>query len=122
MPLITITTNVECSPEGKAKLAQLINQEVTNTHSGTPASHVHVHIMASEFLSFGGDANSPCATVTVKCAAQLLDGAARKSLVERIVPLLQSNLGCSPERTTTFFHEVPVEAIAVGTNIMVFSK
>ncbi|KAJ9513994.1 hypothetical protein QJQ45_021081, partial [Haematococcus lacustris] len=100
MPVVSIVTNSTLSLEVKVTVSKAITSAAA-TILKTPAAHVHVHLSDAQFLSFGGDYETPCAVITVKGASMQISEEARKKLVSFMGPLLQN--------------------IAVGDQIMVFS-
>ncbi|GFH28770.1 Tautomerase/MIF superfamily [Haematococcus lacustris] len=120
MPVVSIVTNSTLSLEVKVTVSKAITSAAA-TILKTPAAHVHVHLSDAQFLSFGGDYETPCAVITVKGASMQISEEARKKLVSFMGPLLQETCSCDARHTTTHFIEIPVENIAVGDQIMVFS-
>lgn len=121
MPIITIVTNASASLELKRQLIQALTVAFSEAIK-CAGEHVHVHILDSQCFAFGGDYDTPAASITVKATALQIWPEVRKTLVERMIPVLQESLAIAPDRTTTMFEELPVENIAVGTNISVFLK
>mmetsp|Transcript_28628 Transcript_28628/g.63006 ORF Transcript_28628/g.63006 Transcript_28628/m.63006 type:complete len:138 (-) Transcript_28628:519-932(-) len=121
MPVITIVTNVVVPLDVKKAVVQQLTA-IFAEEIKTPPGHVHVHISDGQSFAFGGDMDTPAVFITVKASALQIWPDVRKVLIGRMVPVLQTAVNVVPERTTTMFEELPVENIAVGTNIAVFTK
>ncbi|KAG2483118.1 hypothetical protein HYH03_018008 [Edaphochlamys debaryana] len=120
MPVITVITNAKASVEQKIKIAKALN-ELVATEVRVPAGHVHVLIQDEQFFSFGDDLEKPAVYLTVKSSALQILPEARRNLVADFVPALQAALpDLSAWRVNTMFEELPVECIAVGSNIATF--
>lgn len=121
MPLVQILCNAALSQDVKGKLDTCVREVLVGNCGSNPA-HVHVLIQDHQFFSFGGDASTPAVQVNITTASQQIDSSKRRALVEVLVPVLTSQVAGLPEaRVSTFFHELPVEQIAVGSSIIVFA-
>ena len=87
-----------------------------------PTGHVHLYVQDGAFYAFGGDVDTAAAYVTVKSSALQILPEGRKEIVRELMPILSTAFpGLSAERVNSFFEELPVENIAVGTNIATFA-
>mmetsp|Transcript_2089 Transcript_2089/g.3331 ORF Transcript_2089/g.3331 Transcript_2089/m.3331 type:complete len:141 (-) Transcript_2089:1313-1735(-) len=121
MPVLFVTTNSTASLEAKTQLCSALTHGVGEILR-VPNGHVHIVINDGQFLAFGGDHLTPAGLVTVQAATLQIREENRKVLCDMIMPLLANTYSISSHRTTTFFQEFPVENIAVGNQVMLFSK
>lgn len=118
MPVVAIHTNVHVAPPLKAQLLERV-LDVFSTEAKTHRTHVHVHIADGQFLAFGGDHVTPAAYVIVRSASQQIPSEARQSIIKQLIPAMTASIAeLKDDRVTTLFEELPVERIAVGTDVM----
>eukprot|EP00882_Tetradesmus_deserticola_P007039 GHRQ01007411.1.p1 GENE.GHRQ01007411.1~~GHRQ01007411.1.p1 ORF type:complete len:114 (+),score=37.86 GHRQ01007411.1:179-520(+) len=87
----------------------------------TAAAHTHVQVTDNQFLSLGGNPETPASIVTIKAADSSITKDARKHLVSGISEALLQHLQClSGDRIYMIFEEHPVQNFAVGDSIMTF--
>ncbi|KAF6251181.1 Tautomerase/MIF superfamily [Scenedesmus sp. NREL 46B-D3] len=120
MPLIIVETNASLDPAQKRSLAVKLTDVFTKTLH-TAAAHTHVQVTDNQFLSLGGNPETPASVVTIKAADSSITKDARKSLVAGISEALPQHLQClSGDRIYMIFEEHPVQNFAVGDSIMTF--
>ncbi|GAX73062.1 hypothetical protein CEUSTIGMA_g515.t1 [Chlamydomonas eustigma] len=121
MPIITINTSTVSALEAKLQLMTELNASFAEELK-IPSGHVHIHVLDGQCFAFGGDSSRPGAYITIKASALQIWPEVRRDLALKLTTLIQKHLDVPAERTTTMFEELPVENIAVGSNIAVFVK
>lgn len=106
MPHVNVRINRGATPKvASSFLAALTN--AVHEEKGDAVAMICVTLQADEVLSFGDDAEAPCAVVDMTATAFDADITAR--LTRRFTAVLGDAFGIPAERMYVFFREVPPE-------------
>ncbi|XP_018495110.1 chitotriosidase-1 [Galendromus occidentalis] len=111
MPVFTINTNVSSEKIPKDFLSACTDAVAKCLKK--PASYVAVHVNAGQQLSFGGDAQLPCASCTLASIGSISSAANKKSSSE-LSALLESSLGIAPDRSYINFVDLQPSNVDVS--------
>mmetsp|Transcript_20578 Transcript_20578/g.34447 ORF Transcript_20578/g.34447 Transcript_20578/m.34447 type:complete len:132 (-) Transcript_20578:88-483(-) len=127
MPTVSVATNVVV--EDISVLSELIGSmtDVLSTFASVPREYVHIHVMHSQTMSFGGDMLKPCCQVSVMVCEGQLSSDVKDKVAKALQPQLEKAFGAPADgswkqleagRTQIVFPTLKLNQIAIGAGLL----